>query len=136
LIYAQSGAGKTSILNAQVTRVLEENGFRVLPVARPGSFAATTSGSSNSEIIKRLGQWTFSKRSKGKTEMLEENLATGVEESNFYIYNAMSSMKSVIDPESLSNKSFSSFLKDFYRPTLSSDGIPLPQVVIFDPHEK
>src|SRR5215470_14653600 len=33
LIYAQSGAGKTSILNAQVIPELEKNGFVVLPVA-------------------------------------------------------------------------------------------------------
>ena len=34
LIYAQSGAGKTSIFNAQVIPTLEEDGFDVLPVIR------------------------------------------------------------------------------------------------------
>ena len=34
LIYAQSGAGKTSIFNAQVIPTLEEAGFEVLPVIR------------------------------------------------------------------------------------------------------
>ena len=34
LIYAQSGAGKTSIFNAQVTPKLEGYGFEVLPMAR------------------------------------------------------------------------------------------------------
>src|ERR687884_159658 len=34
LIYAQSGAGKTSIFNAQVTPALESYGFNVLPLAR------------------------------------------------------------------------------------------------------
>ncbi len=34
LIYAQSGAGKTSIFNAQVIPTLEEGGFEVLPVIR------------------------------------------------------------------------------------------------------
>ena len=37
LFYAQSGAGKTSLLNAQIIPNLEERGFNVLPVARVGS---------------------------------------------------------------------------------------------------
>src|SRR5512136_1276127 len=37
LFYAQSGAGKTSLLNAQVIPALEDKGFDVLPVARVGS---------------------------------------------------------------------------------------------------
>jgi len=34
LVYAQSGAGKTSLLNAKLIPMLEENGFEVLPLAR------------------------------------------------------------------------------------------------------
>jgi WD40 repeat protein len=37
LFYAQSGAGKTSLLNAQIIPDLEERGFNVLPVTRVGS---------------------------------------------------------------------------------------------------
>ncbi len=37
LFYAQSGAGKTSLLNTMVIPALEEKGFRILPVARVGS---------------------------------------------------------------------------------------------------
>jgi hypothetical protein len=37
LFYAQSGAGKTSLLNTQIVPALEEEGFKVLPVARVGS---------------------------------------------------------------------------------------------------
>jgi WD40 repeat protein len=37
LFYAQSGAGKTSLLNARVIPALDEEGFHVLPVARVGS---------------------------------------------------------------------------------------------------
>jgi WD40 repeat protein len=37
LFYAQSGAGKTSLLNTLVIPALEEKGFHVLPVARVGS---------------------------------------------------------------------------------------------------
>lgn len=34
VLYAQSGAGKTSLLNAQVAPLLEAEGFEILPVAR------------------------------------------------------------------------------------------------------
>ncbi len=37
LFYAQSGAGKTSLLNAQIVPALEAEGFRVFPVARVGN---------------------------------------------------------------------------------------------------
>ncbi len=37
LFYAQSGAGKTSLLNTQIIPALEEEGFAVLPVVRVGS---------------------------------------------------------------------------------------------------
>jgi hypothetical protein len=36
LVYAQSGAGKTSLWNAGVTPTLQDRGFEVLPVTRPG----------------------------------------------------------------------------------------------------
>ena len=36
LVYAQSGAGKTSIINAQVIPELEKYGYQVLPVSRVG----------------------------------------------------------------------------------------------------
>ena len=37
LFYAQSGAGKTSLLNAQIIPGLEEHGYDVLPIVRVGS---------------------------------------------------------------------------------------------------
>src|SRR5512139_258475 len=37
LFYAQSGAGKTSLLNTQIIPALESEGFFVLPVVRVGS---------------------------------------------------------------------------------------------------
>jgi WD40 repeat protein len=37
LFYAQSGAGKTSLLNTQIIPALEDEGFHVLPVVRVGS---------------------------------------------------------------------------------------------------
>ena len=52
LFYAQSGAGKTSLLNAQVIPALEEEGFQVLPVTRVGSNLPP-------EIPDRIGRATF-----------------------------------------------------------------------------
>src|SRR5512147_739556 len=37
LFYAESGAGKTSLLNTQIVPNLEEEGFFVLPIVRVGS---------------------------------------------------------------------------------------------------
>jgi hypothetical protein len=37
LIYGQTGAGKTSIFNAQIIPILEQDGYEVLPVVRVGS---------------------------------------------------------------------------------------------------
>src|SRR5512144_475957 len=37
LFYAQSGAGKTSLLNTQIIPNLEDEGFFVLPLVRVGS---------------------------------------------------------------------------------------------------
>ncbi len=42
LFYAQSGAGKTSLLNAKVIPVLEKEDFQVLPTTRVSSAAPTT----------------------------------------------------------------------------------------------
>src|SRR3954454_4557768 len=60
LIYAQSGAGKTSIFNAQVTPALESYGFKVLPLARVqvttdtttdiSANATTTANTTNTQI--------------------------------------------------------------------------------------
>ena len=36
LVYAQSGAGKTSLFNAKIVHELEEKGLQVLPIARIG----------------------------------------------------------------------------------------------------
>jgi WD40 repeat protein len=47
LFYAQSGAGKTSLLNAQVIPTLEDEGFLVLPVTRVGSSLPPELGDKN-----------------------------------------------------------------------------------------
>ena len=51
LFYAQSGAGKTSLLNTQIIPALEEDGFNVLPVARVGGDAPPGVDSNNVKNI-------------------------------------------------------------------------------------
>jgi hypothetical protein len=106
LIYAQSGAGKTSILNAAVTPELEKNGFEVLPLSRVG----------------------FSAISADKSLYYDNDL-------NFYIFNTLCSIKPNIDPKLLANKSLLTFLNDYFPPKLS-DNKPSPQVIIFDQFEE
>src|SRR6188472_360112 len=42
LIYAQSGAGKTSIFNASIVPALEQRGLQVLPLGRIGISSSDT----------------------------------------------------------------------------------------------
>jgi hypothetical protein len=109
LIYAQSGAGKTSILNAAVTLELEKNGVEVLPLTRVG-FSATSAIDVD------------------KSSYYNNDL-------NFYIFNTLCSIKPKIDPKLLANKSLLTFLNEYFPPKLS-DKKPSPQVIIFDQFEE
>lgn len=91
LVYAQSGAGKTSILEAQVGPKLVEYGFEVLPRARVGiasdskvELAPVNSGKASSNLV------------------------------NFYMLNAFQTLKPEIDPKSLYDKSLYQFIRDFF----------------------
>jgi late competence protein required for DNA uptake (superfamily II DNA/RNA helicase) len=71
LVYAKSGAGKTSILHAQVNPTLREYGYEVLPVARVKISSDLVYEKSSSEI------------------------------KNVYIFNTLTSLDSKIDPKLL-----------------------------------
>ena len=75
MIYAQSGAGKTSIVNAHVIPTLERHTFNVLPVARVKI---------SSDIVYQ--QSTSSSSS-------SENVTYAKDISNIYIFNALTSLK-------------------------------------------
>jgi YVTN family beta-propeller protein len=111
LIYAQSGAGKTSVLNAQVTPELEKNGFEVLPMARVGISPGVT-----------------------KVNMSVESNILHV--SNLYMFNAVCSLKPDTDPTLLTDRSLAAFLSDYFPVKLDADGNPSPQVIIFDQLEE
>ena len=114
LIYAPSGAGKTSIFNAQIIPTLKENGFNVLPVARVGggtpSLGYSSSSSSDSNVLPT---------------------------PNIYLLNAFHRLLPNIDSASITGGSLSSFLRN--NPSLAKrngNGELLPQVLIFDQLEE
>jgi hypothetical protein len=116
LIYAQSGAGKTSILNAQVTPALEKYGYNVLPTARVGIASDTKVGSK-------------------KFDSTKDNLTSG-NQVNFYIFNAFQSLKPKDNPQLFLNKTLSEFLNQYF-PNKKEIGVKLkPQVLAFDQLEE
>jgi YVTN family beta-propeller protein len=116
LIYAQSGAGKTSIINAGVIPSLVKEGFEVLPVARVQVTSLT------SPVSPKNGN---------------NNIPSKVE--NSYICNALQSLgreKPEITPESFSDLALFEFL-DRYFPTRKNENEEIrPQVLIFDQLEE
>ena len=51
LIYGQSGAGKTSLLNAKIIPELKKEGFHVLPTARVGPVISEESSSVSNPFL-------------------------------------------------------------------------------------
>ena len=117
LVYAQSGVGKTSILNAKISPMLEEEyGFQVLPSARIGNI-------SNSE------NYPSSKMAINSSDI-----------ENAYMFSAMQSLlKKDVDSQSLLDKQqLTDFLKSYYPPTIvdQETGEVKNQVLVFDQMEE
>jgi YVTN family beta-propeller protein len=116
LVYAQSGAGKTSIINAKISPMLEESGFQVLPSARIGNI-------SNSENYPS-----------SKMAINSSNI------KNAYMFNAIQSLlKKDVDPQSLLDKQqLTDFLKSYHPPTIvdQQTGEAKNQVLVFDQSEE
>ena len=117
LVYAQSGVGKTSILNAKISPMLEEEyGFQVLPTARIGRI-------SDSE------NYLSSKMAINSSDI-----------KNAYMFNAIQSLlKKDVDSQSLLDKQqLTDFLKSYYPPTIvdQETGEVKNQVLVFDQMEE
>jgi DNA-binding beta-propeller fold protein YncE len=112
LVYAQSGAGKTSIFNAKVIPKLKENGFDVLPVARVGGAIPIPSDSSSSS---------------------DSNILST---SNVYLLNAFQTLIPTTDRRMVTDESLSSFVKNSFPPKSNDRGKLMPQVIIFDQFEE
>ena len=63
LIYAQSGAGKTSLLNAKIIPSLKSKGYEVLPLARVQGIQ--TEETSNIYVFNTLQSWANGQRKEG-----------------------------------------------------------------------
>src|SRR5918994_1737742 len=97
LVYAQSGAGKTSILNAKISPMLEEEyNFQVLPFARIGR-------------ISNIENYQSSEMTNNSSNI-----------KNAYMFNALQSLlPKDVDPQSLLDKQqLTDFLKYYYPPTI------------------
>jgi YVTN family beta-propeller protein len=110
LIYAQSGAGKTSIFNAKVIPQLEQYGFEVLPVTRIKSFQITNYNVSS------------------------ENLDTDKDIKNVYIFNVLQNLKPELNPTLFKDKSLSQFLKECFPVNENKNN--KQQILIFDQFEE
>jgi YVTN family beta-propeller protein len=118
LVYAQSGAGKTSIFNANIVPALEQKGFQVLPLARVIGSPNTSDASSESTYY-------------------VHNDIDRSSETNPYIFNAFQRLASDIhDRTLLRAKSFSTFMHDYFPHKVNQRGKPMPQVIIFDQLEE
>lgn len=117
LLYVQSGAGKTSIINAKIAPEMENYGYQVLPSARIGNISNTEAALSS------------------KTNKECDSL----EVKNTYMLNAFQSLlkKQDTDPTSLLTTELSDFLAHYYP--VSKDrttGESKPQILVFDQLEE
>jgi len=129
LIYAQSGAGKTSIFNAQVISELEHYGFEVLPMTRVQGTTATTT----STTAMATSDTASKNRSKGIDKPGDFN---GVEIENLYVYNAIQSLSPGDDFKPLPDLSLFEFLDKHFPIHKDENKYPLPQVLVFDQLEE
>jgi hypothetical protein len=141
LVYAQSGAGKTSLFNANIIPALEQKGLQVLPVVRVGIGSQTIS-------TKPL-QSNMSQRPSSLTEL----------EINPYIFNVFQSLVPDVSGDELleilakdsrsgakdvatkststsTSKSLSEFLRDFFPHQIDQRGKNIPQILIVDQLEE
>ncbi len=114
LVYSQSGAGKTSIFNAQIAPTLEKNEFDVLPLARVG-------------ISSFIELHSIYPHNNVKNSYI----------TNLYLLNVFQSLKQEFDdPQLFLDKSLSSFLNEYFPSIETPKGKHRPQVLILDQLEE
>ena len=128
LVYAESGAGKTSIFNASIIPTLEQRNFEVSPVARVG-IGSSLDDKTNINAIRTT------------TVPSPTNVGESRSEFNPYIFNAFQSLlrKQSKDPSLFRNISLSQFLSICFPHKVDQKRgrqIPQPQVLVFDQLEE
>jgi len=120
LIYAPSGAGKSSIFNGKIIPDLEKEGFKVIPITRVGI----------SSTIKALNE----SLNKSNNEVLYP--------PNLYIVNAIQSILANSNPHQKfleqipKEMTLSKFLEKNYPPDRNPRRKIIPQLLIFDQFEE
>jgi archaellum biogenesis ATPase FlaH len=109
LIYAQSGAGKTSLFNARVIPYLENEEYQVLPVARIGARLSISFDQFHSNI-KPTSQGSI----------------------NTYVLNALQSIAVKVDSSVIFHMSLTTYLNEFFPVQKDKRG----NVLIFDQLEE
>ena len=119
LVYAQSGAGKTSLFNAQIIPELEKKGLQVLPIARVGIGSNLTDNKTTIQFQKN------------------NNNETDSNETNLYLFNTYQSLlPNNSNYSALKDQSLSKFLQKYYPRKFNQRGKDIPQVIIFDQFEE
>jgi hypothetical protein len=125
LVYAESGAGKTSIFNASIIPTLEQRNLEVLPVARVGigtEVSTDTTPSTDRTSSTPLRYW-IANGSGPKSEF------------NPYMYNAFQSLSR--KKSTLRNISLLQFLSIYFPHKVDEKrGRQIPQVLVFDQLEE
>ena len=117
LVYAQSGAGKTSIFNASIVPALEERGLQVLPLTRVGIGSRDYTGAHRT------------------TNTVDDDGSS--DRVNPYVLNTFQSLAPELQDISLLNSnSLSGFLHDHFPHKINQREKPIPQVIIFDQLEE
>jgi YVTN family beta-propeller protein len=126
LIYAQSGAGKTSLLNAKIIPELKEREFYVLPVARVSH--------------RKMQAQTKPESTKDSGQSKTGNHLASVESlyTNLFMQNAIQSLSSDDDPSASKRITLSQFLDTKLRTVKDKTrrGKQKPIVIIFDQLEE
>ena len=118
LIYAQSGAGKTSLFNAKIVPELQKRGLQVLPIARVG-FGSNITDRATTDAPKDD----------------KEPVSNSID--NLYLLNTFQSLgPNISDYSVLKNQSLSEFLEIYFPHQVNQRGKDIPQVIIFDQFEE
>lgn len=131
VLYAMSGAGKTSLINAGLVPLLEEEeGVEVLPVAHVRGLkldAASMSPPDNVFMFNALANWAESAGDAGELTPGITDIAAGARPSRGGGRRGGSPRPS----SDLTHMSLANYLRTRPNP-VGPDGLPLPRLVVFD----
>jgi hypothetical protein len=136
LVYAQSGAGKTSIFTANIIPALEQKGLQVLPIIRVG----IGSGISNESVYGNTSINMQSDAINGYILNTFQSLVPDIDDLNSLLVRSKKegALAYLSDNHDHSPKTMSlyDFLKQHFPHKINQRGKPIPQIIIFDQLEE